>query len=54
MLGGENLIGLLIVILLAAFVFWLVAHVSVILAVVAALLVLAAGFPTGAYGRRGP
>lgn len=35
--------GVLITIALAAFVFWLVAHVSVVLGVIAALIVLAAG-----------
>jgi hypothetical protein len=47
--------GLLVVILLALVVFWLVAHVSVLLAVVAALLVLALGFSGGRYygARRG-
>lgn len=36
--------GLLLLIVLALVVFWLVAHVSVLLAVVAALLVLALGW----------
>jgi uncharacterized membrane protein YccC len=46
------LIGILIAILLAAFVFWLVSHISVILAVIAALLVLLVASPVGAYGDR--
>lgn len=45
------MIGLLAGILLALVVFWLVAHVSIILAVVAALLVLFACI--GPYAPRG-
>lgn len=43
--------GILIAIVVAAFVFWLVSHISIILAVLAALLVLFAFAPAaGAYG----
>lgn len=48
--------GLILIIALALVVFWLVAHISVLLAVVAALLVLAFGWGgPRVYGpRRGP
>jgi uncharacterized membrane protein YccC len=49
----ENIVGILIAIALALVVFWIVAHVSVLLAVVAALLVLAFGAAGGrAWGAR--
>lgn len=45
--------GIIVTIILAIVVFWLVAHVSVLLAVVAALAVLALGVGGGrAYGAR--
>jgi hypothetical protein len=46
------MIGLLVAIILAIVVFWLVAHVSVLLAVIAALLVLFLGIGgVGGVGR---
>jgi hypothetical protein len=48
------MIGLLVAIILAIVVFWLVAHVAVWLAVIAALLVLFAGIGgVGGLGRGG-
>ena len=57
------MIGILIAVLVAALVYWLclVLGLPAIVAIVAAILVLLAGFPTGRYGygtrwgrRRGP
>jgi putative flippase GtrA len=47
------MIGLLIAILVAALVFWVCTAIGLpyVVAVVAAILVLVAGFPTGAYRR---
>ena len=50
--GGRHLIGILIAVLAAAVVFWVASAVGLpyIVAVVAAILVLLAGIPTGGYG----
>lgn len=49
-----NPLAVLVIIALAIVVFWIVAHVSVLLAVVAALIVLAALWPAGAFRGRPP
>ena len=48
------MIGILLTILVAALVYFLCVAIGlpVIVAIVAAVLVLLAGFPTGVYGRR--
>jgi CBS-domain-containing membrane protein len=49
---GGSLIGIVIAILVSAVVFWLCSAIGLpyIVAVVAAILVLVAGIPTGGYG----
>ena len=49
---GGSLIGIVVAILVAAVVFWLCSAIGLpyIVAVVAAILVLVAGIPTGGYG----
>ena len=49
------MLGIIIAILLAALVYWLCVAIGlpVIVAVIAAILVLLAGFPLGSYGGRG-
>jgi uncharacterized membrane protein YgaE (UPF0421/DUF939 family) len=50
--GGRHLFGILIAVLAAALVFWLCSAIGLpyIVAVIAAILVLLAGIPTGGYG----
>jgi hypothetical protein len=50
--GGIDVIGILIAVLVAAVVFWLATAIGLpyIVAVIAAILVLLAGIPTGGYG----
>jgi hypothetical protein len=50
--GGEIVIGILIAVLLAALVYFLCTALGlpVIIGIVAAILVLLAGIPTGGYG----
>jgi hypothetical protein len=50
--GGIDVIGILIAVLAAAVVFWLASAIGLpyIVAVIAAILVLLAGIPTGGYG----
>jgi len=52
---GGTMIGILIAILLAALVYWVCVMLGLpaIVAIVAAILVLVAGFGTGGYGSRG-
>jgi hypothetical protein len=50
--GGLHVIGILIAVLVAAVVFWIATAIGLpyIVAVIAAILVLLAGIPTGGYG----
>lgn len=50
--GGDELFGTLIAILVAAVVFWLCSALGLpyIVGVVAAVLILVTGIPTGGYG----
>ena len=52
---GGTMIGILIAILLAALVYWVCVMIGLpaIVAIIAAILVLLAGFGTGGYGHRG-
>jgi hypothetical protein len=52
---GGTMIGILIAILLAALVYWVCVMLGLpaIVAIIAAILVLLAGFGTGGYGYRG-
>ena len=52
---GGTMIGILIAILLAALVYWVCVMLGLpaIVAIIAAILVLLAGFGTGGYGFRG-
>jgi heme/copper-type cytochrome/quinol oxidase subunit 4 len=50
--GGEEMIGILIAIVLAAVAYWICVALGLpaIVALIAAVLVLLAGVPTGGYG----
>jgi hypothetical protein len=48
-----NRMGLIVAVVLAVVVFWLVAHISILLAVLAGLLVLLAGWGGPRYYGRG-
>ena len=50
--NADGMIGILIAILIAALVYWLCTAIGLpaIVAIIAAILVLLAGIPTGGYG----